>query len=85
MNHVLHGLEYMLSNGASRIEVDEEAFSRYNEVIDRENELRVWGCSEENSWYKNKFGRVSQNWPLDLLEYWVRTQNFFNNDYELDN
>ncbi|MFB9070266.1 hypothetical protein ACFFX0_03310 [Citricoccus parietis] len=26
-----------------------------------------------NSWYKNAFGRNSQNWPLTTLEYWVGT------------
>ena len=26
-----------------------------------------------SSWYKNDSGRVAQNWPFTLLEYWQRT------------
>ena len=25
------------------------------------------------SWYKNEFGRVSQNWPFGLIDYWRAT------------
>ena len=33
----------------------------------------AWGWSDVNSWYKNANGRVAQNWPFTLLEYWQRT------------
>jgi hypothetical protein len=33
----------------------------------------AWGWSDVNSWYKNEHGRVTQNWPFTLLEYWQRT------------
>ena len=33
----------------------------------------AWGVSSVNSWYKNSTGRVAQNWPFTLLEYWQRT------------
>ena len=35
--------------------------------------LMAWGWSDVNSWYKNESGRVTQNWPFTLLEYWQRT------------
>ena len=38
------------------------------------NAAMAWGASDVNSWYKNAFGRVSQNWPFTLLEYWQRTR-----------
>lgn len=34
----------------------------------------VWGVSQVNSWYKNKHGRVAQNWPFSLIEFWERTR-----------
>jgi 4-hydroxyacetophenone monooxygenase len=34
----------------------------------------AWGWSDVSSWYKNDLGRVSQNWPFTLLEYWQRTK-----------
>ena len=40
----------------------------------RRREPRMaWGWSDVNSWYKNEHGRVAQNWPFTLLEYWQRT------------
>ena len=35
--------------------------------------IMAWGASTVNSWYKNEHGRVAQNWPFTLLEYWQRT------------
>jgi 4-hydroxyacetophenone monooxygenase len=43
----------------------------------------VWGAAEVNSWYKNASGRVAQNWPFSLLEYWERTRTVDPADYEL--
>jgi 4-hydroxyacetophenone monooxygenase len=33
----------------------------------------AWGASDVSSWYRNAKGRISQNWPFTLLEYWQRT------------
>ena len=35
-----------------------------------------------NSWYKNENGRVSQNWPFNLIEYWQQTREPDAGDYE---
>jgi 4-hydroxyacetophenone monooxygenase len=43
----------------------------------------AWGVSTVNSWYKNDSGRVAQNWPFSLLEYWRRTRTADLGDYEL--
>ena len=43
----------------------------------------AWGWSDVNSWYKNELGRVAQNWPFTLLEYWKRTLAPNPDDYEL--
>jgi 4-hydroxyacetophenone monooxygenase len=34
----------------------------------------AWGSPHVTSWYKNQKGRVSQNWPFTLLEFWTRTR-----------
>jgi 4-hydroxyacetophenone monooxygenase len=39
--------------------------------------------SKVNSWYKNEKGRVAQNWPFSLLEYWRQTREPDPADYEL--
>jgi 4-hydroxyacetophenone monooxygenase len=55
----------------------------YNERIDAANLRRAWGASTVNSWYKNRSGRVSQNWPFNLLEFWKQTRAPDPDDYEM--
>ena len=50
-----------------------DVHDEFNEQVDAENRLMAWGWSDVNSWYKNEHGRVAQNWPFTLLEYWQRT------------
>ena len=47
------------------------------------NAEMAWGASSVNSWYKNASGRVTQNWPFPLLEYWQLTQAPDPEDYDL--
>ena len=51
----------------------EEVHDEFNEAVDAENRMYAWGWSDVNSWYKNEHGRVAQNWPFTLLDYWKRT------------
>ena len=53
----------------------------YNERIDAGNRRMAWGASDVNSWYKNEHGRVAQNWPFTLIEYWQRTRAPDPDDY----
>ena len=55
----------------------------YNERIDAANLRRAWGAATVNSWYKNETGRVSQNWPFNLLEFWKQTRAPDPADYDL--
>jgi 4-hydroxyacetophenone monooxygenase len=41
----------------------------------------AWGASDVNTWYKNATGRVAQNWPFSLLEYWQQTRGVDEDDY----
>ena len=43
----------------------------------------AWGVSTVNCWYKSESGRVAQNWPFPLLEFWKRTREVDPADYEL--
>jgi 4-hydroxyacetophenone monooxygenase len=36
-----------------------------------------------SSWYKNSKGRVTQNWPFTLLEFWNQTRTPEPSDYSL--
>jgi 4-hydroxyacetophenone monooxygenase len=34
----------------------------------------AWGAASVNTWYKNASGRITQNWPFSLLEFWQWTR-----------
>jgi 4-hydroxyacetophenone monooxygenase len=62
------------SNGSRFIEVRPEVYNVYNESVDRANRAMAWGTSDARSWYKNKHGRVTQNWPFPIIDYWNATR-----------
>lgn len=73
----------VLANDAKAIVVKQDVHDAFNEAVDAENRRMAWGWSPVNSWYKNQFGRVAQNWPFTLLEYWRRTKQVDPSEFEL--
>ena len=80
---LLHKENAMSSNDSVTTEQAEEpeVHDAYNERIDAANLQRTWGASKVNSWYKNEKGRVTQNWPFNLVEYWQQTRKPDPTDY----
>ena len=74
VRYILGALGHALGAGCTTVEVDREVHDQFNEAVDAENRMMAWGWSPVNSWYKNSHGRVAQNWPFTLLEYWRRTK-----------
>ena len=72
-------LEQNLGSLDCRVDVHDE----YNERIDAANKMRTWGFSTVSSWYKNDSGRVAQNWPFTVLEFWEQTRTTVPSDYTL--
>ena len=70
---VLGVVHKMLAEDVATVEVRPDAFEEYNERVDATNATRAWGFSAVNSWYKNSKGRVTQNYPFSIFEYWQRT------------
>ena len=66
-------LHRMLADEHVTVEVRQDVFEEYNERVDATNAVRAWGFSSVNSWYKNSKGRVTQNYPFSIFEYWHRT------------
>lgn len=73
--HIMGCIELLLESGAQTMEVEQSTFDAYNDRIDEANRLMAWGASGVNSWYKSASGRVSQNWPLTVLDYWELTRD----------
>jgi len=83
VRYVMDCIKHILEGEHRALDVKPEVHDRYNEEIDAENMRMAWGVAQVNSWYKNEKGRVSQNWPFPLLEYWKRTRAVNPDDYEL--
>jgi 4-hydroxyacetophenone monooxygenase len=70
VRYVMGCLRLLLERQAAALEVDEDVFRAFNERVDAANLQSVWGVAHVNSWYRNRHGRVAQNWPFGLLDYW---------------
>ncbi len=82
VRYVLGCLRMLLESGRNAIDCRREVHDAYNERIDRANRERVWGVATVNSWYRNQKGRVAQNWPFNLIDYWRQTLEPNPADYE---
>ncbi len=83
VRYILGLLGMALGRGHRAVEVRPGVHDEFNAAVDAENARMAWGVSDVNSWYKNASGRVSQNWPFTLLEYWQRTKAPDPADYTL--
>ena len=83
VRYILSLVEMLLATGSSSAEVRRDVHDEFNERVDAENRNMAWGWSSVSSWYKNDLGRVAQNWPFTLLEYWQRTKQADPADYLL--
>jgi 4-hydroxyacetophenone monooxygenase len=81
--YILGCIRLLLERGHRALDVRKDVHDEFNEQVDAENRRMAWGASDVNSWYKNELGRVAQNWPFTLLEYWKRTLAPAPDDYEL--
>ena len=82
VRYVLEYIHALLAGGHRGLDCRPEVHDAYNAEVDAANERMVWGVSTVNSWYKNSSGRVAQNWPFPLLEFWKRTHKIDEHDYE---
>ena len=83
VQYVLECLKFLLESGQQAIDCRTDVHDAYNERIDAGNLKRAWGVSNVPSWYKSASGRVAQNWPFTLLEYWQQTKRMDPADYVL--
>jgi 4-hydroxyacetophenone monooxygenase len=81
--YLVDAIRSLLASGRSSVDVRRDVHDEFNVDVDAANSLMAWGASDVNSWYKNRVGRVAQNWPFSLLDYWHRTQAFDQDLYEV--
>jgi 4-hydroxyacetophenone monooxygenase len=81
--YIVESLRMLLERDAVSMNVRAEVHDAYNVAVDAANAQMAWGAASVNTWYKNASGRVTQNWPFPLLEYWQRTRRPDPEDYVL--
>lgn len=82
-HYMVELMKHMEKNGVHAADVTKEAHDAYNQFIDAVNAEMPWGYSEANTWYRNAKGRVAQNWPLRLIDFWNQSREVKPEAYEL--
>jgi 4-hydroxyacetophenone monooxygenase len=73
VRYVVGCLRLLADTGSETMEVKSDVHDAFNVKVDAANQLMAWGSPHVNSWYKNEAGRVTQNWPFPLVDYWQAT------------
>jgi cation diffusion facilitator CzcD-associated flavoprotein CzcO len=73
VHYLLGCLDELAARGAGAMDVRPEVQAAYNRALQTSMRRLVWeaGC---RSWYKNEFGKVTNNWPHTTLRYWFETR-----------
>ncbi|AWM77556.1 flavin-containing monooxygenase [Phenylobacterium parvum] len=73
VRYIVGCLKMLAETGARAMEPKREVHDAFNARVDAANGLMAWGAPQVSSWYKNEKGRVTQNWPFALVDYWRAT------------
>lgn len=74
IRYILGCVGTLLRNGRATMEPKQEVHDAFNRRVDEGNRAMAWGIPLVSSWYKSASGRVSQNWPFALVDYWEMTR-----------
>ena len=81
--YIMGCIKLLIEDGARSIEPRADITAAFNEKVDAENAKMAWAAPDVNSWYKNAKGRVAQNWPFALIDYWNATRAPDKADFEV--
>jgi 4-hydroxyacetophenone monooxygenase len=73
VRYIVGCLKLLAETGSGAMEVKRDVHDAFNIKVDEGNRLMAWGSPNVTSWYKNEAGRVTQNWPFALVDYWRAT------------
>ena len=73
VRYIVGALKLLAETGSQTMEVKKDVHDAFNVQVDAANATMAWGTPNVTSWYKNATGRVSQNWPFPLVDYWNAT------------
>lgn len=84
VRYIMSCLTQMLDRDISVLDCKAEVNEIYNEKVQHISERLAWGHPNVSSWYKNSKGRVVNNSPFSLQDYWATTHDLDLNGYYLD-
>ena len=76
-------MKMMADAGVHAADIRKEVHDAYNEMIDAANAQMPWAYAKANTWYRNSKGRVAQNWPLRLIDFWNQSRDEEPDSYEM--
>jgi 4-hydroxyacetophenone monooxygenase len=82
-HYITESVRLLLEKDAAAMDCRPEVHDAYNVMIDTATRARAWGVSDVPTWYRNEHGRVAQNWPFNLFDYWQQTRAVDPDDYVL--
>jgi len=84
LHYIMGCIDLLARERLRSMTVREDVHDAYNARVDAQNARMAWGVPGVQSWYKNAKGRVSQNWPFSLVEFWNLTRAPDVDDFSLD-
>lgn len=82
-HYITESMRLLAISGHGAMEVRPEVHDDFGRRVDEANSTMAWGVSGVNTWYKNARGRITQNWPWPLLDYWKQTRTPDPDDFDL--
>jgi 4-hydroxyacetophenone monooxygenase len=70
VRYALECLEHLIVNDERAVEVTDEAYWRYNRVLDERNANKVWSDPRAHNYYWTEFGRSAVMCPFYPWEIW---------------
>jgi 4-hydroxyacetophenone monooxygenase len=83
VRYIMGCIKQLVEGGLTAIKPRADITAAFNEKVDAENALMAWAAPDVDSWYKNAHGRVAQNWPFALVDYWNATRTPEKSDFEI--
>ncbi len=74
VTYIVGALKLLVERGATAMAPTAKVHDGFNARVDAANAEMAWGAAGVDSWYKSASGRVSQNWPFALVDYWNATR-----------
>lgn len=73
--YIMDVITKMVRNGIGAVECRAEAHDRWVQQVDAAHSKMVWSHPGMTTYYRNKRGRVVNNSPYRVVDYWLMTHN----------